>query len=90
MIEIQAQRGMANQTHKRWGAEAGEGTATRKKSCGLVLHTRYLSAMIELKGIKIGVLWVVGWLGGGGGGGFGFVGWNYSEVESGAGCVRLA
>jgi hypothetical protein len=46
--------------------------------------------MIELKGIKIGVLWVVGWLGGGGGGGFGFVGWNYSEVESGAGCVRLA
>ena len=29
-----------------------------------------------------------GWLGGGGGG-FGFVGWNYSEVESGAGCGWL-
>ena len=86
MIEIQAQRGMANQTHKA-GAEAGEGTATKEKSCGLVLHTRYLSAMIELKGIKVGALWgwLVGWLGGG----FGFVGWNYSEGGEWSG-LRLA
>src|SRR5271155_3410204 len=62
MIEIQAQRGMANQTHKDGGGSR-RGESDKRKSCGLVLHTRYLSAMIELKGIKVGVLWgwLVGW-----------------------------
>jgi hypothetical protein len=57
MIEIQAQRGMANQT-QRAANGGGGGTVTKQEiAFGLVvLDTDYLSAMIELIGIKVGEL----------------------------------